>query len=267
VIGAMDLSLPALALVAAASLTAGIVNAVAGGGTLIAFPALTLAGLPAVDASVTLTTALTPGYLGGTLAQRQDLEGQAGRLRFLAPAGAAGGLTGAALLARTDEELFRLVIPWLIFAACGLLAAQTRIRALITARRRTRPTRHTGGPRQPAAGAGLFATTYVSGIYGGYFGGALGIILLAALGVTIDDDLRRLNALKQALSFAVNGAAAVLLALSGRVPWAVAAVVAAGSLAGGALGGRVASRLDPELLRRVVIVLGVIAGVVYLVRS
>jgi uncharacterized membrane protein YfcA len=260
----LDLSLPALALVTLASVAAGAVNAVAGGGTLVAFPALTAVGVPAVEAGITTTTALTPGYLGGTLAQRADLAGQGGRLRALAPVGVAGGLAGARLLSVTTEGVFRLVVPWLIFAACGLLIAQDRVRAALERRRQRRREDH---PRPTtAAGPVLVAVTFVAAVYGGYFGAGLGIILLAVLGVALDDDLRRLNALKQSLSFVISVSAAVLLLFSGRLPWVPAACVAGGSLAGGTLGGRIAGRLDPTVLRRAVAAVGVAVGVVYLVR-
>jgi uncharacterized membrane protein YfcA len=253
----MDASPAAIALVAVASVAAGITNAVAGGGTLLVLPTLNLAGLTTVDASITTTTALTPGYLGGTLAQRADLAGQRNRVVVLAPVAAAGGLCGALLLTFTSESLFRAIIPWLIFAACALLWTQDRIRGWLD---RHRPERSSG------VGPGLLATVFVGAVYGGYFGGALGIILLAVLGVVLDDDLRRLNALKQSLSLVINVSAAVLLVASGRVPWSAAAVVAAGSLAGGVIGGRLASRLDPRVLRRAVVAVGVVVGVAYLVR-
>jgi uncharacterized membrane protein YfcA len=258
----VDLSPPALALVTLASVVAGAVNAVAGGGTLVAFPALTAVGVPAVEAGITTTTALTPGYLGGTLAQRADLAGQGGRLRALAPVGVAGGLAGAFLLSRTTEGVFRLVVPWLIFAACGLLVAQDRVRAALERRRRDDDRWRAGA----AAGPGLVAVTFVAAVYGGYFGAGLGIILLAVLGVALDDDLRRLNALKQSLSFVISVSAAVLLLFSGRLPWVPAACVAGGSLVGGTLGGRIAGRLDPTVLRRAVAVVGVVVGLIYLVR-
>src|SRR3954469_15691673 len=127
----MDLSPAALALIAVASVAAGLVNAVAGGGTLIAFPALTVFGIPTVEANIATTVALTPGYLGGTLAQRSDLAGQRPRLLRLLPVAAAGAVAGALLLLATSESLFRAVVPWLLFGACGLLAAQDRIRTAV----------------------------------------------------------------------------------------------------------------------------------------
>jgi uncharacterized protein len=260
----MDLSVGALALLAVASLLAGIVNALAGGGTLITFPTLTAVGVPAVQASVMSTVALTPGYLGGACGQRDDLDGQQARLVRLLPAAAVGGAAGALLLVFTAEAVFRAVVPWLIFLSCALLAVQHRVRAVIDRRAAARPAgrrpHHSGV--EPAGVLGTFAAA----IYGGYFGAGLGIILLGVLGTLLDDNLRRINALKQGLSLFVNVAATLLLLFSGKVIWVAAVVMATASLAGGALGGRLAGRLDPEVLRRVVIAVGLVAGVIYLIR-
>jgi uncharacterized protein len=260
----MATTFSALALVALASVAAGAVNAVAGGGTLIAFPALTLAGLPAVEANITATVAQNAGYLGGSVAQRADLEGQRPRLVRLAPVAVAGGLTGAWLLSVTSEDVFRLIIPWLIFAACGLLAVQPRLRAALERRAIAAAAR---GRRSRTVPPGLLAATYLPAVYGGYFGAGLGIILLAVLGVVLDDDLRRVNALKQTLSLVINLSAGALLLFSGRVAWGAAAVMAAGSLTGGIAGGRLAGRMDPAILRRAVITIGLVAGTVYLVQA
>jgi uncharacterized membrane protein YfcA len=262
----MDLSPAALALIAVASVAAGLVNAVAGGGTLIAFPALTVFGIPTVEANIATTVALTPGYLGGTLAQRSDLAGQRPRLLRLLPVAAAGAVAGALLLLATSESLFRAVVPWLLFGACGLLAAQDRIRTAVDRRHERRAE---AGRARHATGLGpvVLAITFASAVYGGYFGAGLGVVLLAVLGVALDDDLRRINALKQLLSLVINTVASVLLLFSGRLPWAATAVMAVGSLVGGTLGGHVAGRLDPVLFRRLVIAVGLVVGVIYLVRS
>jgi uncharacterized protein len=265
----MEPSLPALVLVAAASVAAGAVNALAGGGTLITFPALAFAGLPAVDANITATVAQNTGYLGGSVAQRDDLAGQHGRLLRLAPVAVAGGLTGAWLLSVTSEDLFRAIVPWLIFAACGLLAAQPRIRTALERRRdpADRPPDPTATATATGVGPGLLVATYVPAVYGGYFGAGLGIVLLAVLGVVLSDDLRRINALKQTLSLAINLSAGFLLLFSGRVWWGAAVVVALGSLTGGVAGGRMAGRLDPAVLRRTVIAIGLAVGTIYLAQS
>jgi uncharacterized membrane protein YfcA len=243
-------------LLVVAAVAAGLVNAVAGGGTLISFPALVAVGLPAVTANITNTVALCPGYFGGALAQRDALRARATLVRQLLPVGALGGLFGAVLLLVTSDAVFERLIPFLIFAACALLAAQTRINRYVAARHGGR------GVPKPV----LLGTVFVASTYGGYFGAGLGIILLAALGVLLDDDLRVVNALKQVLALVVNTTAAVFFALSGRVAWWAAAIMAVGALVGGNLGGRLVGKLSPELLRAIVVVIGVSVGVVYLVK-
>jgi uncharacterized membrane protein YfcA len=247
-------------LIALAAAAAGAVNALAGGGTLISFPTLIAMGLPAVSANVTNTVALVPGYLGATMAQMKEIRDQTRRLWYLAPAGLVGGLLGGLLLLNTGEELFQALVPFLILLASGLLAVQDPLRAWLlrrTAQKGGRPI-HEGWAALPVGAAG---------IYGGYFGAGLSVIILAVLGLTVDDNLTRLNALKQAIAFSVNIAAAVLFLFSGQVVWVVALVMMVGALAGGAIGGRLAGRIKPATLRWVVVTIGVIVGLVYLVRG
>lgn len=245
--------------IAVAAFAAGAVNALAGGGTLITFPVMTAAGMPAVMANVTNAVALCPGYFGGTLAQRRDLAGQGARLRVLLPVGALCGVVGGWLLLASGEKLFRALVPWLIIGASLLLAAQDPLRRWLQRRAaaRTHAGRATGLTALPI---GLAA------VYGGYFGAGLGVIMLATLGVTVDDTLTRLNALKQALSFVINVTAAVYFLFSGQVAWAVAGVMAVAALAGGAAGGRLAGRIRPGTLRRLVVAIGLGVGVFYLTR-
>lgn len=263
----MDLSAANLAVIGAAAVAAGTINAVAGGGTLVSFPALTAVGIPTVSANITNTVALSPGYVGGTLAQRDDLRGQRARLERLVPAAMLGGVAGGVLLLVTSESLFRRLVPFLILAACALLAGQDRVKAWVEARHARQVADGTSSGRHDS-GVGPIAVlaVFVAAIYGGYFGAGLGIILLALLGVVIDDDLIRVNALKQSMAVAINTTAAAFFLFSGKVEWPAAAVMAVGSLAGGAIGGRIASRLDPVILRRVVIVAGVAVAIVYLTR-
>ncbi len=253
-----------LLVIAAAGLAAGFVNAVAGGGTLISFPALTAVGVPIVSANVTSTVSLSPGYVGGAYAQRGSVRAQWARLRVLAPAGALGGLLGGVLLLATGDELLERLIPFLILFACALLAGQDRVRSAIE-RRRARP-----GANVAVADHGLttaaVATVFVASIYGGYFGAGLGIVFLAVLGVFLPDDLTDVNALKQAMSVVVNVTASLFFLFSGRVWWGAAAVMAVGALIGGNLGGRLADRLDPNVFRWLVVVIGVVVAVVYAVR-
>jgi hypothetical protein len=244
-----------LALVAAAALAAGIVNAIAGGGSLLSFPALVAFGLPAVTASVTNTVALCPGYLGATLAQRRDLARQRGRMARILPAAAIGGVTGALLLLHTGEAAFEVVVPFLLLFAAALLAAQDRLRGYLMAR-----AHGAHGVAWAAVPVGLAA------IYGGYFGAGLGVILLAALAVVLDDTLLRINALKQLVSLVVNISAAIVFLASGRIDWTVTLVMAVAALAGGMIGGAIASRVSAKLLRWTVIVVGVAVAAVYFAR-
>jgi uncharacterized membrane protein YfcA len=245
-------------LITVAAAAAGFINAIAGGGTLISFPALIFAGVPAVSANVTNTVALTPGYLGATAAQMKDLRGQERRLWFLLPAAVLGGLAGGLILLRTDEELFQNLVPWLILMAAGLLLLQDPVRRWVNARVAA------GGNHIHEGWAAL--PVFAAAIYGGYFGAGLSVIILAVLGLVLDDTLTRLNGLKQILAFAVNTAAALLFVFSGRVVWSAAAVMAVGAVLGGLLGGRFAGSIRPATLRWVVVVTAVVVAIIYFVR-
>ena len=248
-----------LLLVALGAVAGGAVNALAGGGTLITFPILTAVGIPAVAANITNTVALAPGYLSGTLAQKNDLAGQERRLLWLAPTSVLGGLAGGLLLLNTEERIFRELVPYLILLACLLLALQGKLRAWLT--RRAGAAGHSSLPEVWA-----IAPVFLASIYGGYFGAGLSVIVLAVLGLVIDDSLTRLNALKQAIAFCVNVAAALFFVFSGQVVWPAALVMAVGAILGGVRGGRLAGSIQPGTLRTVVITLGLIAAVIYLVR-
>jgi hypothetical protein len=247
-------------LVGLAAIAAGAINALAGGGTLITFPMLVAVGVPAVAANVTNTVALCPGYIGGTLAQRNDLKGQQYRFWFLIPAGVIGGLIGGILLLNTGEKLFRGLVPFLILAASLLLAIQDPVRAWLT-RRMNESKSKANHEKWASLPVGLAA------IYGGYFGAGLSVIVLAALGLTFEDTLTRLNALKQLIAFSVNVAAAIFFVFSGQVVWAAALVMAIGALIGGTLGGRLAGRVKPATLRWMVVSIGVIVSIIYFIRG
>ena len=242
-----------------AAMVAGAVNALAGGGTLITFPILVALGIPAVAANMTNTVALCPGYLGGILSQIKDLQGQTRRMWVFIPAGVAGGLIGALLLQLTAEHVFRELVPYLILIAAGLLASQKWVRAWLT--------RHAEAAGSPGGSDswGLLPVG-LAAIYGGYFGAGLSVIVLAFLGLAIDDSLTRLNALKQVISFSTNVAAAVFFVFSGRVVWPAALVMFVGALGGGALGGKIAGRVKPDVLRLTVVLIGVAVAIIYLVR-
>ena len=242
-----------------AAVAAGAVNALAGGGTLITFPALLAVGVPAVAANVTNTVALCPGYLGATLAQANDLRGQRQRLWWYLPAAMLGGLLGGMLLLRTAEHLFRTLVPFLILLACGLLVLQDPLRTWLQRRARA-------NGRRPAHDTLAILPVGIAAIYGGYFGAGLSVIVLAVLGLLLDDSLTRLNALKQSISLSINVAAAIFFLFSGHVIWPAALVMAAGALIGGAAGGRLAGRITPAILRWVVVTIGVVVAGIYLVR-
>ena len=246
-------------LVGSAALAAGVVNAIAGGGTLITFPMLTAVGIPPVVANITNSVALCPGYLGGTIAQWRDLLGQERRAWALVPLGMIGGIAGGLLLLKTGERVFSALVPYLIFLASVLLALQDPIKRWLVRRLEHHAARGAGAPWT------IFPIG-LSAIYGGYFGAGLGVIMLATLGITIDDTLTRLNALKQLLSLAINLAAACYFAVAGPVLWPVAAVMAVGALLGGALGGRLASRIKPTSLRYCVVAIGFCVAGFYLLK-
>lgn len=246
-------------LVGVAALTAGVVNALAGGGSLITLPLLTALGIPAVAANVTNTVALSPGYLGGALAQWKDLVGQQRRLCWLLPAGVLGGVVGGVLLLNTEEKVFSSLSPFLILAASALLALQDPLRTWIA--------RRAGGVKsQVIAGIWVALPISLAAIYGGYFGAGLSVIVLTVLGLLVEDSLTRLNAVKQAISFSVNIAAAVFFLFSGAVVWPMALVMALCALAGGALGGRLAGRVRPATLRWCVVATGTAVSIFLLAR-
>ena len=244
-----------LAAVGAAALVGGGINAIAGGGSLITFPALVACGIPSVLASATNTVALCPGYLGAMLAQRKQMVGQRQRAWRILPAAGIGGLIGALLLLHTSATAFDVVVPFLLVAAVVLLGAQDRIRRWLLARKQ--------GGRSDYLATGLVGA---GAIYGGYFGAGLGVIVLAVLAVVIDDTLPRLNAIKQAVSLVVNVAAAIVFVAIAKLDWTVVLVMAVTSLIGGVIGGAVASRVSAKALRAIVIVVGSAVAAVYFVK-
>ncbi len=197
-------------LIVLAAMAAGAVNALAGGGTLITFPTLIAFGIPPVVSNVTNTVALCPGYFGATMAQKKDLQGQRKRLLMLLPAGVVGGLVGALLLLNTGEKLFSQLVPFLILLASALLAVQDPLRKFLTRR-----AGHASGGSPSENWAVL--PVGLAAVYGGYFGAGLSVIILAVLGLVLNDNLTRLNALKQSIAFATNIAAAVVFIFSGLV--------------------------------------------------
>lgn len=256
-----------IALLAVAALLAGGINAVAGGGSLVSFPALLLAGYPALTANVTNSVALVTGYLGGTVGYRRELRGQEPRMVRLGLLSAGGAVLGAFLLLRAPASVFQRLVPWLILGACALLVAQPWIARRVAERTAAReaaaaaagvPARPRGWGDLPLA---LVAAQFVAAIYGAYFGGGLGVITLALLGIFVHDSLQRVNALKGLLSLVVNLVAVLYFIAFGSVAWLAVAVMAPISYTGGLLGVRLARRLDDRVLRTVVVCYGVAVGV------
>ncbi|CAA9532058.1 MAG: Uncharacterized UPF0721 integral membrane protein [uncultured Solirubrobacteraceae bacterium] len=241
-------------LVLLAGVAAGTINTVVGSGTLITFPTLLAVGYPPVVANVSNTIGLVPGSISGAIGYRDELRGQRGRLLRLASASLLGGLTGGVLLLSLPGEAFEGIVPALIALALVLVLAQPRLTAAV-ARRRERA----GATGRPRAGVPLWLGVFATGIYGGYFGAAQGVLLIAVLGIGLAVSLQRANALKNVLSALVNGVAGLLFIALADVAWAPVALIAAGSIAGGQLGARIGRRLPPAVLRGVILVVGIAA--------
>jgi uncharacterized membrane protein YfcA len=237
----------------AAGFLAGAVNAVAGGGTLLTFPALLASGLPPVAANVTNTVAVWPGYLSGAATYRTELRRDRHRLVRLAVVAAVGAVGGTVALLTAPDAIFAALVPYLVLGATATLAVQPWLSARLAARRTASAT----ASRRSVA---LLAATFAGAVYGAYFGGGLGIILLAVLAIGTGENLGRLNGLKTALSLLINTVALVGFALFGPVDWFAALLVAPASLAGGLVGGRLAQRLHPTVLRLAVVAFGTAVG-------
>ena len=242
-----------------AAIAAGFINAVAGGGTLITFPVLTAVGLPAIIANVTNTVALCPGYLGATIAQRSDLLSQKKRLLLLVPVSIIGGIVGGILLLNSGEKLFRDLVPFLILMASILLAIGEPLKKWLNRRNKN-------GVSSDFINIWALLLIGLAAIYGGYFGAGLSVIVLAVLGLVLHDSLIKLNALKQAIAFSVNIAAAIFFVFSGNVDWKSAAVMAVCALIGGTIGGRLASKISPTILRWTVVIIGLFVSILYFLK-
>lgn len=238
------MTLADIAFLAGAGLLAGAVNALAGGGTLISFPALVAFGFPSLTASVTNSVALWPGYLGGVLGYRAELRGQRRRAATLAAMAMLGAVAGSSLLLLTPGRLFDSLVPWLVAFASLALLAQPWLRARF------------GGEAGKPPSRLVYAGVFLGGCYGAYFNGGMGVLLLAVLGMFLHDNLHRVNAVRAALSLVVSTVSVVAFSLFGPVQWQAVAVVAPASLAGGFLGTRLARLMPPNVLRGVVVAFG-----------
>ncbi len=250
-------------LLLAAGLAAGTVNAIAGGGSLITFPALIATGLGQVAANVTNSVAVSPGYLSSVAASRADLRDLAsvrGRRALLAliPTAILGTAIGCALLLLTPASAFQKIVPFLVIGAAAVLAFQTRLRAVVGHPRDMTPRQRTRS---------LHLMVGVGAVYGGYFGAALGVMLVAGLGLVLDESLARISALKNAVSAIVGLGTVVAFSVFGPVDWVDVVIVAPATMAGGYLGARFARRLPPAVLRTVIVCLGFAVGVILLVKA
>jgi uncharacterized protein len=234
----------------AAGLAAGTINTVVGSGTLITFPALLAFGYPPVTANVSNTIGLVPGSVTGAVGYRSELGGQRARSVPLAIASTIGGIAGATALLAFPASAFKAIVPAFIAIALVLIVLQPYLTRALGSRRRA--AHQTAGP---LATVGVL----LSGMYGGYFGAAQGILLLAILGLAIDEQLQRLNALKVVLAGLVNLVAGIVFVFAAHVAWGAAGLIAAGSLFGGVIGARQGRRLPPSALRALIVVVGVFA--------
>jgi uncharacterized protein len=239
-----------------AGIAAGTINTIVGSGTLVTFPTLLAVGYSPVVANVSNTLGLVPGSLSGALGYRRELGGQRGRLIRLGSASLLGGITGAFLLLWLPSAAFSAIVPVLIGVGCVLVLVQPWIA------RRVQPPQTC----PPHGSALVWGLVYLAGAYGGYFGAAQGVLLIAILGLTLPETLQRVNAAKNVLALLVNAVAAVVFVAIAHIAWAAAAAIALGSVIGGQLGATVGRRLPPTALRLFVALIGVLA-IVRLVSS
>ncbi|MDH6143838.1 MULTISPECIES: sulfite exporter TauE/SafE family protein [Kitasatospora] len=235
----------------AAGAGAGTINVIVGSGTLITFPVLLAIGLPPVTANVSNTLGLVPGSISGAIGYRRELVGQRRRLLRLGLASLLGGLLGAVLLTRLPGSAFNAIVPVLILLALVLVVIQPRVARAVAARG--------GAPAHPDGSLALALGIFCCGIYGGYFGAAQGVLMLALMGMLLRDDLQRMNAAKNVLALIVNAVAAVFFMFTTHMDWLAALLIAAGSTIGGLIGAKVGRRLPPIALRTLIVLVGLAA--------
>ena len=241
-----------------AGVAAGTINTVVGSGTLITFPTLLAFGIPPVTANVSNTVGLVPGSVSGAIGYRRELSGQRPRVLRLLSASLVGGLAGGLLLLVLPPAAFEAIVPVLIMVGLVLVVFQPRISAWVAAR-------HLAAGGLPTNGAWwVWPGVLVTGVYGGYFGAAQGVLLMAVLGIGIDETLQRLNAVKNVLAAAVNGVAGVLFVLVADVDWRIVGLIGLGSVIGGQLGATVGRRLPAAVLRVFIVLVGVAALLAFL---
>jgi uncharacterized protein len=232
-----------------AAFAAGAINSVAGGGTLISFPTLIWLGLNSVTANATSTVAIWPGTVGSMWGYRREREASEVRFRILIYPSLAGGLLGALLLRWTSSATFDRLVPWLILFATLLLCAQEPVQRLLK-------TAHTERHRTPGWLAGAMVFQFFVGVYGGYFGAGIGILMLAALSILGLKDIHQMNSLKVVFGGSINGIAAIYFIWAGMVTWSFVLIMAIGAIAGGYGGAGVARKMGRTAVRRIVIAIG-----------
>jgi uncharacterized protein len=254
----VDIPVAEYAFLVVAAFIAGAINAVAGGGSLISFPALVAVGYPAKVANITNTVALWPGYIGGSIGYAAQLKGQRRRVLVLSAPSILGAIAGSAILLYTPAASFEAIVPFLILFAALLMAVQVRLGVWVANHRPER--------KDAEVNVEVMVGIFILAIYGAYFGAGLGILTLAVVAILLPDDLHRSNALKGLLSAIINAAAVVYFALFGPVEWVPALVMAGAALAGGYYGVGAARKLSPRVLRIVIVTYAVIIAVVMFVR-
>lgn len=258
------MSLVEALLIGLAGLAAGTINTVVGSGTLITFPTLLAFGVPPVTANVSNTIGLVPGSLSGAIGYRRELAGQRPRVLRLAVASLIGGLLGAVLLLVLDEDAFAAIVPALILLGLFLVVFQKRITAWVTRRHEEAGG---GDPRGVTGARWVWPAVLATGVYGGYFGAAQGVLLMAVMGIGVPETLQRLNAVKNVLALLVNGVAGLLFVFVADVDWQVVGLIAVGSVIGGQVGATVGRRLPDTALRVAIVIVGLSALTVFLVAS
>lgn len=244
-------------LLAVVGVLAGSINGVVGGGTLMSFPLLLALGVPPVSASATNTVALVPGYLSGAAIHRRELTARdTSMLLPLVIAAGLGAVVGALALVAFPERVFAALVPWLILGATLLFVAQPWI-----ARRLPPP-----APGERGSPPILLVSVGLAGVYGAYFGGALGVLLLAVLGIEMALPLRRLNAVRAIMSLTTNVVAFIVLVAVAPIAWLAASALAPASFVGGIYGAQLARRMPPTLLRAVVVIIGLTTALALLLR-
>ncbi len=238
-----------------AAFLAGVVNSVAGGGTLLTFPTLLSAGIPPIVANATSTVALVPGSLGAAFGYRDEMKAAGTELWTLGIPSVVGGVLGALLVLRVGDASFGRLVPYLLYAATALFLLQPLVK-------RALDQRTTALPRFVLPLFQLVVATY-----GGFFGAGIGILMLAAMGLVLANaSIHRLNGFKNLAAGSINGVAAITFALSGRVLWPLALAMAAASMLGGYLGAGIAKRIGERVVRGFVVVVGITMATYMLLR-